>query len=86
MNYFTTYFQQEPVYIAMGHYEPFYESVNLTVDGKVCELTFWDIVNTAAQERFIDKANKLLKEILAKSRLRDYQFADVILVCFSIDR
>ena len=46
-------------------------SANLTVDGKVFELTLWD---TAGQEEY-DRLRPL-----------SYQKADVVLVCFSIDR
>ena len=46
-------------------------SANLTVDGKVCELTLWD---TAGQEEY-DRLRPL-----------SYQKTDVVLVCFSIDR
>ena len=46
-------------------------STNLTVDGKVFELTLWD---TAGQEEY-DRLRPL-----------SYQKADVVLVCFSIDR
>jgi len=45
-------------------------SANLTVDGKVYELTLWD---TAGQEEY-DRLRPL-----------SYQKADVVLVCFSID-
>ena len=46
-------------------------SANLTVDGKVFELTLWD---TAGQEEY-DRLRPL-----------SYQKADVVLVCYSIDR
>ena len=46
-------------------------STNLTVDGKDFELTLWD---TAGQEEY-DRLRPL-----------SYQKADVVLVCFSIDR
>ena len=46
-------------------------SANLTVDGKTFELTLWD---TAGQEEY-DRLRPL-----------SYQKADVVLVCFSIDR
>ena len=46
-------------------------SANLTVDGKVCELTLWD---TAGQEEY-DRLRPL-----------SYKNTHVVLVCFSIDR